>query len=124
VMVAPCALCQVLFVLSHGSERTDVLQADVNRGWHGAGRRPNLAFHVCPGVQLPAGVISCSTGWQSLRDSPLPVTQLLDQRQSLPTDMLERVLICLGHCLAGHQKDRFSLGNGTASAVVSAVCRG
>jgi len=34
------------------------------------------------------------------------------------------VLFCLGHCLAGHQKDRFSLGNGTTSAVASAVCRG
>ena len=27
----------------------------------------------------------------------LPVTQLLDHRPSLPTDMLERVLFCLGH---------------------------
>jgi len=52
-----------------------------------------------------------------------PVTQLLDHRPSLPTDMLERVLFCLGHCLVGHQKDRFSLGNGTTSTVVSAVCR-
>ena len=37
-------------------------------------------------------VLLCSTGWQ-----PLPVTQLLDHRLSLPTDMLERVLFCLGH---------------------------
>jgi len=69
------------------------------------------------------GVLPCSTGWQPLRVSPLPVTQLLDHSPSFPTDMLERVLFCLGHCLVGHQKDRFSLGNGTTSTVVSAVCR-
>jgi len=70
------------------------------------------------------GVLLCSTGWQPLRVSPLPDTQLLDHRPSLPTDMLERVLFCLGHCLAGHQKHRFPLCSGTTSAVASAVCRG
>jgi hypothetical protein len=54
----------------------------------------------------------------------LPVTQLLDHSPSFPTDMLERVLFCLRHYLAGHQKDRFSFGIGTTSAVASAVCRG
>jgi len=28
---------------------------------------------------------------------PVPVTQLLDHRPLLPTDMLEHVLFCLGH---------------------------
>jgi len=37
-------------------------------------------------------VLLCSTGWQ-----PLPVTQFLDHCLSLPTDMLERVLFCLGY---------------------------
>jgi hypothetical protein len=31
---------------------------------------------------------------------------------------------CYTHNLAGHQKDRFSLGNGTNSTFASAVCRG
>jgi len=38
------------------------------------------------------GVLLCDIGWQ-----PLPLTQLLDYSLSLPTDMLERVLFCLGH---------------------------
>ena len=38
------------------------------------------------------GVLLCSTGWQ-----PLPVTQLLDHLPLLPTDMLKRVLFCLGN---------------------------
>jgi len=75
------------------------------------------------GIDHPA-YNSCSTGWHPLRGSSLPVTQLVDHRPSLPTDMLERILFCLGHCLAGNQKDRFSFGNGIASAVASAVCRG
>jgi hypothetical protein len=69
----------------------------------------------CPGVALPllrVVVYRC----------PLPATELLDPRPSFPTDMLKRVLSCFA--LAGHQKDRFSLGNGTTSAVASAVCRG
>jgi len=41
---------------------------------------------------------------------------------SIPTDMVECVLFSLRHCLAGHQKDRGSLVNGTTSTV--AVCTG
>jgi len=69
-------------------------------------------------------VLPCSTGWQPLCVIPLPATQWFDHCPLLPTDMLERVLFCLGHCLAGHQKDCFSLGNGTTRAVNSVVCRG
>ena len=75
-------------------------------------------------VRGSPGVLPCRTGWQPLCVIPLPATQSLDHCPSLPTDMLERVLFCLGHCLAGHQKDRFSLGNGLTSAVASAGCRG
>jgi len=39
----------------------------------------------------------------------LPVTQLLEHCLSFPLDMLERFLFCLGHFLAGHQKDCFLL---------------
>jgi len=69
------------------------------------GMRKYTCFHageLCTFVrteQSMRGWIACgspgvlySTGWQ-----PLPVTQLLDHRPSLPTDMLERVLFCLGH---------------------------
>ena len=40
------------------------------------------------------GVLLCSTGWHW---QLLPDTQLLDHSPLLPTDMLERVLLCLGH---------------------------
>ena len=43
-------------------------------------------------VCVSPGLLLCSTGWQVLT-----VTQVLDHSLSLPTDMLERVLFCLGH---------------------------
>jgi len=60
--------------------------------------------------------IACSCGPLGVLGLPpgrSPFTRLLDHGLSLPPDMFERVLFCLGHCLAGHQKDRFSIGNGT-----------
>jgi len=36
--------------------------------------------------------------------------------------MLEHVLLILGNCIAGHQKDHGSLGNGTTSAIAFTLC--